>query len=79
METQQYRIISKKRNEKKSLEGIVKAKRKLRKEQSGVSISDWNTWENSFWVKIQTYSNSVIIDSGVIEELAKEIKRLKKC
>lgn len=75
----EYRIVSfKRRNNKKGyLEGIEYARKKLK--GCGIVISNWIGWDTSFWVKITGLTGQVIIlDSGVIEQLSDEIKRLKK-
>lgn len=78
-EYKEYRIVSFKRKNKEGyLEGIEYAKRKMRKDERSILISKWNGWDKSFWIKIKGHSSQVILDSGVIEQLAEEIKRIKK-
>ena len=74
----EFRIIGCKRSIGKNLETIVKAKRKLRENQQSVAISNWKDWDTSFWIKIHNGVHAVVIDSGVIEEIYKEINKLKK-
>ena len=72
-----YRIVSRLRREKKNLDGITPLLRDMGTSNT-VEIHNWINWDNSLWVKITTYGDSVIIDSGVIEELAKEIVSIKR-
>ena len=72
-----YRIVQKKRQEKKNMNGIspFKAKGKT----APIEITNWNSWKSSYWVCLRDYKDQMIIlDSGVIEELASAIKRIKQ-
>lgn len=72
-----YLIVSRRKKNGKSLEGI-------RRTNSGgekgdrIFIHNWVNWEHSFWVKIRRHGRYVIVDSGLIEELAREIKEIKR-
>ena len=72
-----FRIIDKKKREKKNLEGIDPLLRN-RGQSNIIEIKNWRNWKYSFWVKITKYGGSVIVDSGVIEELAEKIRQLRK-
>ena len=71
-----YRIVPCSRKEKKNLDRLVpfRAKRK----SAPIIITNWQNWEHSLYVKINVHGRFVILDSGVIEELAAEIKRIKR-
>jgi len=59
------------------LEGIQETQRP-NQVSNLIEVSRWQNWDKSFWVKIQRFNSYVIVDSGVIEQLADEIRRLKK-
>lgn len=73
-----YRIVPKSRNEKKNLSGIAPFRAKGKERKAPIQITFWHGWQNSFWVQIKDCNASIIVDSGVIEELAEEIKKIKK-
>lgn len=73
-----YRIIDRKRKEKRNLEGISEMKPDGMQPIKKVVIKNWNNWDHSFWVNIIEGEDSIVFDSGVIEELYEEIQKLKK-
>jgi hypothetical protein len=72
-----YRIIEKNRREKKNLNGIVPFRAKGKK--APIEITNWHGWKTSLWVSIRHYPNQqIVLDSGIIEELAAAIRRIKQ-
>lgn len=77
-----YRVVNFKRKsrafkENGFLEGIVETKKKSNKLR--VEISKWYGHDKSFHIKFIDYDGRyIIIDSGVIEQLATEIQYRKK-
>ena len=69
-----YKFINNKRMSKRNLEGIQLAKRRP---IDYVQIANWVNWDSSFWIKIKRCDRSIVVDSGIIEGIAKEIKKLK--
>lgn len=73
-----YKIIrfkdkSRATNRKGYLEGIQDTNRKS---NNYIEVRNWINWKKSFWVKINSDNSSVVLDSGVIMQLAEELKRL---
>ena len=73
-----YRIVAKKRREHKSLDGIKITKDLGDGQTTRIGLVRWNNWNTSFRVTIEDNGKQIYLDSGVIEELAEEIRRLKK-
>ena len=78
-----YRVVDKKRREqyaKGKLQGIEKHINGKIGELL-ITVCHWNDWHGSLWVRIQkrdSSSNEISLDSGVIEELAEELNRIKQ-
>ena len=72
-----YRIIDCKKRNKQSLSTITPLLKDTGRSNT-IEISKWHNWDTSFWIKIIAYENSIIVDSGVIEKIAEEIKKIKK-
>ena len=43
-----------------------------------ITVKNWANHKTSFWIKIKWSDRVVVLDSGIIESLAKELKKLKK-
>lgn len=76
-----YRIVDK-RKETDNLEGIVEFKRPgiAKYCYKKIEVANWNAMPKlkSFWVSFYVGKHQIVVDSGVIEELADEIKKLKR-
>ena len=72
-----YKIVDKSKKEKKGLEGIVEKKSMQEKPYRYIEISKWNNWHSSFWIKFVSGKDKIIVDSGVILELARLLPTLK--
>ena len=73
--SKQYRLVCLKKN--KYLEGIEFAHKKLVTGRNDfIEVSNWSNHINSFWVKISQFGKEIVIDEGVIIQLADELKRL---
>jgi len=75
-----YRIVNFKKKSKAFkvkgyLEGIILTNRESR---DCIKVSNWNGHNKSFHILLKTFGSRIIVDSGVIEQLATEIKYLKR-
>jgi hypothetical protein len=77
-ELAQYKIVNRPRKDRKNIEGIENRHQKGRPSKNTIDIEEWTDWDSSFWVRIERSGDYVIVDSGVIEELAEKIKYLRK-
>ena len=73
-----FRVVEKIRKEKKNLEGIERVIRKepdrFHNTAHRIYIDKWNNWETSLWIGFKEGDDEIVVDSGVIQELAKEIE-----
>lgn len=73
-----YLIYDKPRREGKGLEGIRPKKSKGHHVSRYIVVAKWNEWHSSEWVKFVCLKQEIIVDSGVIKELAKELEQIEK-
>ena len=73
-----YLIVDRTRKNKNNLEGITTLKKDSKAVNRKIIVSKWWNWDTSLWIYIKDKDNSIILDSGVIEELAEEIKKIKE-
>jgi len=64
---------------KENMEGIARFRAKGK--TAPIEITNWADWEHSYWVRLNIRhpnARALIVDSGVIEELADAIRRIRR-
>lgn len=73
-----FRIVNKSRTERKYLEGIIpKTTRAGKPLVRYIEVADWNEWKTSKWIHLVDGDQQIILDSGVIMELADFLSNMK--
>ncbi len=72
-----FRIKKRKRSDEPNFEEVVETKRPYACDDL-IEVSTWVGHTTSLWIKIHKFDKDMILDSGIIETLADEIRKLKK-
>ncbi len=72
-----FRIKKRKSSQELNFEEAIETKHPLLCDDL-IEVSTWVGHKTSLWVKIHKFDKDMILDSGVIETLAEEIKKIKK-
>lgn len=68
-----YKVVSR-RKEKIYLDGVEECETPSHAKRT-ITIKPWRNKPNSFWVRLEFDNKEIIMDSGIILELAKEIEK----
>ena len=72
-----FRIKKRKRTDEPNFEEVVETKHPHHCDDL-IEVSTWADHKTSLWIKIHKFDKDMILDSGIIETLADEIRKLKK-
>lgn len=71
-----YRIVERKRADKKNIEGIEECVSPSHAKNT-IKVDEWANWKHSFRLIFDFEGQIFVFDSGVVTELADKIKKLK--